>query len=252
MPDTSNLFDLKATMRVVHAATAYTQRYVPGMSIDQVGPLRHVHYDKPLWWNSDYFQAIEVQPEEAVQTIQDFHPGPHILGVITADTAAAISSYTALGYKPMQGKAEPLMTKRLEESASERAHYLVQQVETEDQRIFFNSVIDADDPHGQMQPQELLDINLRFYFVEQDDQCVCTGKAIQPFAGAVVVEPLVTDEAYRRRGIASALMNQVHADAIEKGAMECVIMASPMGELLYSTLGYEVVGYHQSFVLKDD
>lgn len=247
----SGLPNLSSKMGVVHAATEYTQRYVVGMSIDQIGLLRHVHYEKPLWWNTDYFQAIQMQPEEVIQTIADFRPGPHILGIVTTDTDAAIASYAVLGYKPMSGKAEPLMAKRLTGFVRETSQYVVQQVENEEQRLFFNSVIDPDDPHGQIQPQELQDAHLHFYFVEQDNKCVCNGKAIQPFPAAVVVEPLRTDEAYRRRGIASALMSCVHADAIEKGAVECVIMASPMGERLYSALGYEIVGYHQSFVPKD-
>ena len=243
-------FNLRETMKVIHAATDHTRQYVEGMSIGSLGPLRHVHYDKPLWWNTDYFQAIQVQPGEVVQTIQDFRPGPHILGVLTSDTEAAIAAYAALGYKPAPGDAEPLMAKSLVGYTRQESRHLdlVQQAKEEGQRRLFNSIIDADDPHGRMSPEELHDARLRFYFVEQDGNCVCNGKAIQPSPEAVVVEPLRTHEEYRRRGIASALMGRVHADAAEGGATQSVIMASPMGELLYTALGYGIVGYHQSFV----
>ena len=73
-------------------------------------------------------------------------------------------------------------------------------------------------------------------------------QVIQPFPQVVVIEPLRTHEDYRRRGIASALMGRVHADAAQRGATRSVIMASPMGEKLYAALGYKVAGYHQSFV----
>lgn len=239
---------LRAAMEAIHAATDYTSRYTEGMSIGKAGPLRHVHYDKPLWEITDYFQTIQVPPEEVVRTIKDFKPGPHHLGVVTTDPEAAIAAYVPLGYRPARWAAEPVMVRSLVGFVPEESRCPVQQAEDEAQRALFNSVIDADEPHGQMGPQELHDARLRFYFVEQDSKCVCHGKAIQPFPEAVVIEPLRTHEEYRRRGIASALMGRVHADAAERGAMRSVIMASPMGEMLYAALGYEVVGYHQSFV----
>jgi len=240
--------DLRAAIEVIHAATVHTCRYTENMSIGKAGPLWHVHYDKALWKINDYFQTIQVPPEEVVQTIKDFKPGPHLIGVITTDPEAAIAAYAPLGYKPARWAAEPVMVKSLAGFVPEEPRFLVQQAEDEAQRALFNSVIDADDPHGQMGPQELHDARLRFYFVEQDSKCVCNGKAIQPFPEAVVIEPLRTHEDYRRRGIASALMNRVHADAAQEGATRSVIMASPMGEKLYATLGYEVAGYEQSFV----
>ena len=112
----------------------------------------------------------------------------------------------------------------------------------------FNSAIDADEPHGQIGPQELHDARLRFYFVEQDSKCVCNGKAIQPFSAAVIVELLRTHGDYRRGGIASALKGRVHADAAQGGATRSVITASPMGEKRYAALGYEMVDYHQSLL----
>lgn len=243
-----NESDLRAAMEAIHAATDHTSRYTASMSIGMVGPLRHVHYDKPLWEITDYFQAIRVPPEEVVRTIKDFNPGPYHLGVITTDPEAAIAAYAPLGYKPARWAAEPVMVRSLAGFVLEEPRFLVQQAEDEAQRVLFNSVIDADDPHGQMGPQELHDAHIRFYLVEQDNKCVCNGKAIQPFPAAVVIEPLRTHEDYRRRGIASALMGRVHADAAQGGATRSVIMASPMGEKLYAALGYEVVGYHQSFL----
>ncbi len=245
----SEPFDLDEALAIVHAATGHTAKYVPGMRIGQVGRLRHVHYDLPRWWLTDYFQAFDVAPGEVVRTIQDFSPAPYLLGVITADPHVFLAPYAALGYKTVRaGFVEPVMAKRFTDTVRTEERYPVQRVETEEQRQFFNSVIPADDPHGQMQPEEIEDPQLNYYYVEQDGQCVCHGKAIQPFAAAVVVEPLGTQPEYRRRGIATALMHRLHADAVERGAVQCVIIASPKGKLLYDTLGYELLAYHQEFV----
>lgn len=245
----SEQLDIEEALTIVHSATEHAGRYVPGMRIGQIGRLRHVHYDKPRWWLTDYFQAFDVPPDEVVRTIQDFSPAPYLLGVITVDPHAYLAPYAALGFKTVRaGFVEPVMAKRLTDTVRTEEGYSVQRVETEEQRRFFNSVIPPDDPHGQMQPEELQDPQLGFYYVEQDGKCVCNGKAIQPLTAAVVVEPLGTQPEYRRRGIATALMNRLHADAMEKGAVQCVIIASPKGKLLYDTLGYELLAYHQEFV----
>jgi GNAT superfamily N-acetyltransferase len=109
-------------------------------------------------------------------------------------------------------------------------------------------MIHPNDGHGQMKAKERDDPALRHYFVELDGLCVCYAKAIFPLTTAVVIEPLGTREGYRRRGIATALMNRLHADAAGYGVERSVVCASTTGVPFYPTLGYEVVAYVQKFV----
>lgn len=239
---------LRAAVSIQHAATEFTRQYVAGMHIGQIDSLRHIHYDKPLWELTDYFQALEVVPEEVVRIVRHYQPGPHLIGVMTRDIEATLAPYAALGYRPVSGTSvEPIMTKSLIGFTATASTYQVQVVTREEQRHFYNSVIDPADPHGQIQAEELCDAHIRLYHVEQDGLCVCTGKIVVPEPAAIVVEPLATHKDYRRRGIATALMERVQADAAALGVAICVIAASPMGRMLYESLGYGVVGYHQSF-----
>ncbi len=245
----SNLSALRAAVSVQHAAAECARKYVKGMHIGQIESLWHIHYDRPLWGLTDYFQAIGVEPEEVVRIVRRYQPGPHLIGVMTDDVEATINPYAALDYRPVSGTSiEPIMTKSLISFTNVARTYQVQVVTCEEQRHFYNSVIDPADPHGQIQAEELHDAHIRLYYVEQDGLCACTGKIVAPASDAIVVEPLATHKDYRRRGIATALMERAQADAAALGATRCVIAASPMGQKLYASLGYNVAGYHQSFV----
>ena len=241
--------DVRSAADVVFRATTLSFKHTPGATVFEFGALRGYHYDRPLWWETDSFQVIDLDPREAVKTIRSYRPGPHLVGVVTRDPESFVHPYRELGYKTVP--AEPLetvMALDLSKSVPKNAQHAVQLVQTEQQRLLYNSVIDPDDPHGQMRPEELEDPALCYCYIEKDGQCVCSGKAIRPLPDAITVEPLGTQPGYRRRGMATSLMNRVHADAASRQVERSVIVASGMGVPLYAELGYEVVAYIQKFV----
>ena len=241
--------DLRSTMDVVFHATAHTFKHTDGAAVFEFGDLRGYHYDDPLWWETDSFQVIDMAPRDAVGAIQSYGPGPHLIGVVTTDPESVIPPYGELGYKTVpEEPLETVMAMNLSESVPTNEQHPVQLVRTEKQRLLFNSAIEPDDPHGQMRSEELEDPVVSYYLVEKDGQCVCNGKVISPFPTAITVEPLATHPGYRRRGIATSLMNRVHADAVDRSVKQSVIVASVMGVPLYTTLGYHVVAYIQKFV----
>jgi GNAT superfamily N-acetyltransferase len=245
----SDVHTLREAMTVVHGASDLLLRCRPGVTVGQVGALRHVHCDVPLWWETDAFQAVDARPEEVVGAVRAARPGPHLIGVATTDPEGIVAPYAALGYKTVPSEPlEIVMARGLRDLAPEGRRWPVQRVHTEAQRQTFNAGLDADDPHGQMDAEELCDLLIRRYFVELDGRCVCRGTAILPSPEAVTVEPLGTDPEYRRRGLATALMGRLHAEAAQSGAVWSVIVATAMGAALYAVLGYGVVGYIQKFV----
>jgi ribosomal protein S18 acetylase RimI-like enzyme len=245
----SDMLSIRSAMDVFSHAMSYILKYKQGIRFFEIGRLRGCHYDKPLWWETDSFQAIDVEPKEVIEMIYGYQPGPHLIGVVTIDPEGIVPVYAELGYKTIPGEPmETVMARNFKDFVSGEELHPVQLVQTEQQRQFYNSVIDADDPHGQMQPEELGDPALRYYYVGKDGKCVCNGKAILSFPTAVVVEPLWTHSDYRRRGIATALMNHLHTDAVKFEVTQSVIVASAMGVALYTTLGYKVIAYIQKFV----
>jgi GNAT superfamily N-acetyltransferase len=221
-----------------------------GTTVQHVGPVRWVHFEKPLWWESDSFRAFDVEPAEVVRIVKSCEPGPHLIRVVTTDPEGVIAPYAQVGYKT-NGPLETIMARGLMGFVPGEERYPVQCVQSEAQRHIYNSMIDPEDPHGQMRPEELADPTLRHYFVELESLCVCYAKAIRSVPRVVIVEPLGTREGYRRRGIATALMNRLHADAAEGGVEHSVLHASPMGVPFYTAIGYQTVGYVQKFVPQD-
>jgi GNAT superfamily N-acetyltransferase len=225
----------------------------PGTRTTAVGPLLWFHLDRPFGWATDVFRAIEVEPVEVVRAIQSCGPGPHLIRTWTTDLESSVPGYAGLGYRALPPETvETIMARSLVGFIPGEERYPVQRVRTEEQRRVYNTAfdpaLDPDDPHGPIKAEELGNLALRHYFVELDGQCAGYARAILPLSSAVMVEPLWTRPEYRRRGIATALMNRLHAEAAEGGAAQGVIMASPMGVPLYTRLGYEIVAFVQKFV----
>jgi predicted GNAT family acetyltransferase len=91
---------------------------------------------------------------------------------------------------------------------------------------------------------------VRAYYVEQDGRVVAWGRSIQRCKSAAYVAGLYTIEAYRRQGIASALMQRLLADDAAAGARYSVLLASGTGYPLYQRLGYVPLGWLYLFTLK--
>ena len=53
---------------------------------------------------------------------------------------------------------------------------------------------------------------------------------------------------YRRRGLARALMQHLLAVAWQRDARTATLQATPMGQALYESLGFEAVGRYEEWV----
>jgi predicted GNAT family acetyltransferase len=82
----------------------------------------------------------------------------------------------------------------------------------------------------------------RMYYAEVDGQAVGAVTSVHLRKHATWVHNLRTREEYRRRGIATALMNAMLADDVRYGAKHSVLLASHAGALLYPSLGYAHIG----------
>lgn len=93
-------------------------------------------------------------------------------------------------------------------------------------------------------PRHLVDTEepVRQYFATLDNEIVGWVKSIEAQNGCRWVSNMQVRPAFRRRGIAAALMTAMLADDRQRGATHSVLLASHTGAHLYNSIGYERIG----------
>jgi GNAT superfamily N-acetyltransferase len=82
----------------------------------------------------------------------------------------------------------------------------------------------------------------RLYFIEQGGEPVAWGRSVSTDPHGAYVGGLSTLPAYRRRGMATAILHAIVADDRRFGAPYSVLLASKTGELVYRKFGYTTLG----------
>lgn len=216
----------------------------PNTTLSSLGPLKHIHFDRPLGAPplSDEFFAFRVEPDEVVNLIQARYPNlPHWLTVLDSASEESQASYETHGYSLRA--LEYLMVQPLKKppfmdgARTVTEDVPVKRVETADEAGWFNAAKGAET----VSEAKLLDPSINFYYIKSDDYIVARGRSILVDGRFVVIDDVFTHPDYRRRGLATALMVQILADAQHAGAHQSVLAASQTGRQLYQKLGYQDV-----------
>ena len=231
---------LQEALNIYFEAKRLMYRTVTEFVVVETGPLKCFH-KHPGWPEIDAFYAVDVEPSEAIAAIATYVPHPqHMLTVFMRSPRERGTAYEALGYRSLPD-AQPFM--RLELSVPKVTHAsCVVHVETPEQVDFING------PGNYMNAVHLNDDVFRYYYLEQDGLAVCRARIVTTTQQAIYVAGIDTLPAYRRRGLASTLMQQVHRDALAAGARWSVLCSSPPGLGLYQALGYTTLATMQAFV----
>lgn len=91
------------------------------------------------------------------------------------------------------------------------------------------------------------EVKLRMFAAWDGDRPIAWVKSIRTSPGRSWVSNLYVDPEYRRRGIATDLMNLMLTDDRKRGIQTSVLLASYDGAKLYGSLGYQQVGTLQMF-----
>lgn len=221
-----------------YAAKSHLLHDIPGVTMRDLGRLKCIHNDRPISWEVDTFYATELPPDQTVAAIRDSRPDPrHLLMVFATATETLVRSYDPLGYESHSNV--PVMVKDLTETSFDANGAAVRRVETAYDFAFLNS-------GQQVMPEaHLHDPSIRYYYIEQDDRPVCWGTSVTTTPDIVYLCGINTLAEYRRRGLATALLNGIHADAAQSGAKYSLLCATTMGYPLYLGMGYELVATRQ-------
>ena len=231
---------LQAALKVYFEAKQLMYKNSPEFRFLETGLLKCFH-KHPGWPEIDAFYAVDIEPQQAVAAIAGYVSSPrHMLTVFMESPREEYPEYAARGYRALPD-SQPFMSLELTGQAVENPSSVVR-VETPEQVDFINrSGMYMDLAH-------LNDGIFRYYFMEQGGLPVCRGRSVTTTQQAIYVAGIETSPAFRRRGLASALMGQMHMDALLTGRRGSVLCSSPLGLGLYQALGYTVLATMQAFV----
>ena len=166
--------------------------------------------------------TLDVSPAEVVTAIQSYQPNAnHRLSVLTAAPEALAESVSRAWLCNDSWNNESFMIKSLLDlpAFQERAVVQVRQTQA-----------------------------VTEYWIEADGEPVCRGKSTLTSGQAIYVSGMETSPAFRRRGLASAILKRIQKDAAQQGATRSILSSTSMGLPLYLSEGYSVLAQVQAFL----
>ena len=206
-------------------------------TLHQAGPLPVVR-SKYLWngvpRHTDDFFIQAIAPEVALAAVREHNPLPQHYLLVIDDQPDTLAAYSAAGYR--LAFSEYLMARPLTNLLPANPEVAVELVRDADEAARMNAADVEHEPW--VRPGNFEAPNLRHYYVLQDGVIAARARSWQPHAEYSYVTHVFTNPAYRRRGLARAVMLRLLHDDLAHGVTESLLVASEEGDLLYRSLGY--------------
>lgn len=232
------MLTIREAMEAFIAGWVYTRRMERTITVNDFHGMPHLRFSGAanMRQRPDEVMILDRAADEVVPLISDALASvPYVLNVFTTTPDETVIAYGKHGY--YLHSREYLMVIDLRTAGITAPDYVaVGQVVTEEERLWFNAA------HGRevIPPRAMGDERLGYFYVRFGDDLACEGRCALTDEIALV-DSVHTAETYRRRGLGSALMSAILADARAKGANYSVLIASEDGRELYLTLGYSVL-----------
>ena len=192
------------------------------------------------YYRKDEFVAYRVAAEEVDRTARAHTRGRFAVCMIRGETDTDIDirkGFKGLGYRLMA--TEPFFVHSLGDIRTVEEPLSVVRVTTKEA---------ADRLSRAARTRQILPVHLaaehpplRQYMVSDGDVPIAWVRSIEA-AGATWCSNMFVEPAYRRRGIARAMLTRMLQDDREAGSSANVLLASHTGAKLYPVLGYERIG----------
>lgn len=220
---------------------AFTRSFTHPYLVEQVGPL-WVMRDGPRKrgnYRTEEWVGYQVAPQEIDQIARNQTRGRFCLCVLfdrDESQTAARADFKALGYRLMT--TEPLMVHSLTDIPTVDAPAVIARVLTID---LAERLAKAAGKRQILSEHLMPNAPLRQYVATINGELVGWVRSI--VAGdATWCADMYVEPAFRRRGIARALLSHMLQDDRDHGATLAVLLASHVGAKLYPVVGYQQIG----------
>jgi GNAT superfamily N-acetyltransferase len=239
------MLTLPHAIDVVAAALALNRSIVQPAEVVRHGPLWIMRDAdaRPGKGRREEIFAFGAPPAEVVRAVQDYGPhGNYALEPFIAlgdDTEATKRAYKSLGYR--LSYSETLFVCPLRGRAPAGGAWDVRRITTLEQarRVTLEIFGKA---NRKLRPEDLTGARpkMRYYCVEVDGQAVAVARSLMPRSGVTWLHDVHTVPDYRRRGIATALIDHILMEDARLGSRHSVLLASEAGSKVYPGLGYQL------------
>jgi GNAT superfamily N-acetyltransferase len=238
------MLTIPQTIDVLCAAWAINNNITAPSEVVRFGPLWIVRdaNAKPGKARAEEIIAWGVSPTDTMRAVKDYAPPDKYLLEplikLDDDIDAINGEYKSLGYKAMS--TETLFVCPLRDRKAIPSKWAIHRVANMDEmRRVTTEVLGR--ARRKLRPQDLTDVRpvMRMYYAQVDGRAVAVARSLMPRRGVSWMHGVHTVEAYRRQGIATALINQVLADDAVLGSKHSALLATPAGAKLYPLLGFQ-------------
>lgn len=184
----------------------------------------------------DDFYIANCDPKQAVVAIKSVMPIAHQYITVLDDRPDCVATYTALGLH--HAYSEVLMACDVRQHGRRTSAYDVRRATRADVQSW-NEL----DPEvlTWLHPLNVFVHNMAHYAVFVDGCLAARGRALQMASGYSYVSMVYTAPAYRRRGIATALMQHILNEDYDAGVQMSVLLAAQSAVSLYQRVGYQAL-----------
>ncbi|NOK61845.1 MAG: hypothetical protein GFH27_549281n34 [Chloroflexi bacterium AL-W] len=214
-------------------------------SIHQIGAIRHVHFAKPPATGKqtrfdEFFLSHFERPDEVVALVQrTIGTTPHWLTVFSSNPIVLKNTYASFGYTSRADEYLMQLPSLTPTEASEQPAGPVQRIHSTQEAEWLNTQAGT----TVAEPTRVNDPTIGYYYIKLDEQLAAYGLVSMVANGLAGLDRIHTAPAYRRRGLASALLTAMHYDAAQQGSATSILISTPEGRPLYQRFGYQDVSY---------
>ncbi len=233
--------DLQHAIHVFVHGFCFTHSFTHPYLVEQVEPL-WVMRDAPRRsgsYRSEEWVATNLAADEIDRLVHSHNRGPYRISYICGlgDSQNPLrAGFKSLGYR--LGSTEVLMIHRLTQIPLLDAPAVIERVQTTEQAVRLAHV----NRTRPVLPEHFLpDSPLRQYIAMSDDEVVGWVRSIR-VGNATWCADMFVSPAFRRRGIARAMLIRMLSDDRANGSQTSVLLAGHTGARLYPVVGYEPIG----------
>jgi GNAT superfamily N-acetyltransferase len=204
----------------------------------RVGPIDVLHFRRRAPADAfDEFLVRDCDPADALAIVAATEPVQEHYITVLADQHYRRAEYEQAGYELTHSEALMVRDMRLPLPLDSGVEVIVARTASDMEWL------NANDPEKRawITPQHLAHPRLLLYAALVEGLPAARGRNLQLDAAHGYVSRIYTGEAFRRRGMARALMLRLLRDEAARGAQWSILTASAMGAGLYAGLGYETL-----------